>query len=518
MQSPPQRQAQRPALVVMIAVDQLRADLLDNYDQVFTGGFRRLRDQGLRFPNAYVNHAPTTSFPGHTTLATGCNPARHGIVAGGWPEYLGDGRFRGIEPAQDDSEKIVGFPSLPGASPRRILVPSIADWVMAADPDSRVVAVGGGEFSSLLHAGHTRQGTYWFNSVAGQFVTSTYYASSYPEWVSRFNREELPRFRDVDAWTCSVPERQRSLALPDEEPFEFDGVHTHFPHRFADEAAAQGVPADQQRAEWYTWTPQQDAATFALAEHAVDALLLGRRGHTDYLSIVASSVDSIGHRYGPFSLETLDTLVRLDHDLDMLFRLLDERIGEGRWVVALTADHGVDDIPEHLRALGVPARRTTQAELDAAMDAAFAVTRVPATPQQAVAVKEALRKFDFIARVLTPAELSAPVDGDVVADLYRRSWRADRVPVTLAGSHGSLARLGLVAVLTRHTITDAPANHSSPYEYDRHVPFILYGAGITAGKDSREVHTTDVAPTLAALGGIPIPDPVDGRAVAGRLR
>ncbi|HEX3111537.1 MAG TPA: alkaline phosphatase family protein [Thermoanaerobaculia bacterium] len=510
---PAAARSHRPALIVTIAVDQLRADLLDRYDAVFTGGFRRLRDHGRRFTNTYVDHAPTTSFPGHTTIATGCNPAKHGIVAGGWPEYLGDGKFRGIEPARDDAESTPGFPSIPGASPRRILAPALADWVMDADPASRIVAVGGGEFSSLLHAGHTHQVTYWFNSEAGEFVTSTYYTKSVPEWVARFNREELPKYRDVDAWNCSVPEQQRSLALPDAEPFEFDGVHTHFPHRVADEAAAQGVPASQAHAEWYTWTPQQDEATFALAERAIDELHLGSRGHTDSLSIVASSVDSVGHRYGPFSLEQLDTLVRLDRDLDVLFRLLDERLGKDGWTVALTADHGVDDVPEHLRELGVPGRRLTPAELDQAMDAAFAITHTLATPEQALAVKSALERFDFIARVLTPSELVAPPNGDVIADLFRHSYRPDRVPVTVAGSHGSLARLGMVAVLKPHVITDAPANHSSPYDYDRHVPLIFYGAGVKPGIDARGAHTTDVAPTLAALGGIRAPKTIDGRAL-----
>src|SRR5262245_13812454 len=67
----------RPDLVVLIAVDQLRADLLERYDAAFTGGFRRLRDHGRRFTHGTVDHAITISHPGHVTLGTGMHPSHH---------------------------------------------------------------------------------------------------------------------------------------------------------------------------------------------------------------------------------------------------------------------------------------------------------------------------------------------------------------------------------------------------------------------------------------------------------
>src|SRR5262249_49438812 len=70
----------RPSLIVVIAVDQLGEDLLERYDSLFTGGFRRLRDRGMSYSQAWVDHAITVSHPGHVTLATGTWPSRHGIV------------------------------------------------------------------------------------------------------------------------------------------------------------------------------------------------------------------------------------------------------------------------------------------------------------------------------------------------------------------------------------------------------------------------------------------------------
>ncbi len=70
-------------LIVLIAVDGLGADIFNRYDSLFSGGFRRLRHEGMNFTNAMVDHAMTISHPGHVTLATGMSPAHHGIVAKG---------------------------------------------------------------------------------------------------------------------------------------------------------------------------------------------------------------------------------------------------------------------------------------------------------------------------------------------------------------------------------------------------------------------------------------------------
>src|SRR4029450_12651899 len=116
----------KPKLVVLITVDQLRADLLDRYDKVFNGGFRRLRDRGMRFTNTMVDHAITVSHPGHVTLATGVVPARHGIVDAAFFEGP-PGQRHLVDSLQDTAEAIVGQPTQKGVSPRKIIVPTIVE-------------------------------------------------------------------------------------------------------------------------------------------------------------------------------------------------------------------------------------------------------------------------------------------------------------------------------------------------------------------------------------------------------
>src|SRR5262249_40364390 len=149
-------------LVVVIAVDQLRADLLDRYDSLFTGGFRRLRDRGMRFTNTTVDHAITVSHPGHVTLATGLVPSHHGIVDAAFFEGPPGDRHL-VDALEDSAETILEAPKLKGVSPRKILAPTLSEWMTRADPHSRCVAIGSGQYSSLLHAGNLRGDVYWYS-------------------------------------------------------------------------------------------------------------------------------------------------------------------------------------------------------------------------------------------------------------------------------------------------------------------------------------------------------------------
>jgi hypothetical protein len=519
--------AQRPALVVVIAVDQLGEDLLERYDKLFTGGFRRLRDQGMSFSEARVDHAITVSHPGHVTLATGDEPARHGIVDAAF--YEGPpGARKLVDAVADPGFPIVGARGLPGASPQKILVSTLSEWIAAADPQARVVALGSGQYSSLLHAGHARGDVYWYAGAVGRYVTSSFYRQDDAAWVTDFNQRTLPVFMQRSrVWESTVPEAARSLARPDDSPYEARGRFTTFPHRFEDEVP----PAQRDDPRALPWrlsvTPLLDEATLSLAEDAVRAQELGRRGATDIISIVVSQVDDIGHWYGPRSQEQLDNLLRLDRELGEFLSFLDQSVGEGRYVLALSADHAAPDIPEHRREAGETARRITEAETTAVLDEVRAVAAQPGTPDETAArVAAAVKRHDFVADAMTPADLAGPATADKKADsfltLYRHSWRPDRVPrfplFTNADGTSPIGAAGVMVRLTEGSMIDGdPVVHGSPYDYDRRVPLLFFGAGVRPGRSAEPARTIDLAPTLARLAGIPVPAAVDGRTLLGGL-
>lgn len=218
-----------PKLVVLISVDQLRGDLLERYRAAFTGGFKRLLDQGHVFTQASEKHGVTHTAAGHATLSTGVFPARSGIVANDWLEER-DGRWTSMYAVADADVAIVGAPRMPGRSPKNMLRGGLADWIQAADSDAVVVSISGKDRAAVTLAGRTRAQAYWIAPGLARFVTSTYYRSEYPDWVTHFNETVMPTLWADTTWRQVVPPRWRGLSRADTAGYEGEGGHTAFPH------------------------------------------------------------------------------------------------------------------------------------------------------------------------------------------------------------------------------------------------------------------------------------------------
>ncbi|NNF37886.1 MAG: hypothetical protein HKN71_04415, partial [Gemmatimonadetes bacterium] len=411
-----------PTLGVIVVVDQLRADLLDRYDDLFTGGFRVLLDGGAVFTNATHDHASTSTAPGHATLATGVHPRTHGISGNSWFERVGD-RWRSMYAVADTSVEILADPGLPGRSPANLRADGIADWLATARPDARIVAISRKDRGAIPLAGRAGQDVYWLalEDGVGGFTTSTYYHQALPAWVRGANAALGPGLWGDTVWSFAAADSLRSRARRDDHPGEADGVHTTFPHR-------AHVEVDMtDRGAWGDWlenAPPPDAAVTTLALEALRARELGVRGTVDMLALSYSSTDGVGHRFGPLSQEQLDNLLELDRELGRLMEALDAEVGEGSWVLALSADHGVLDLPEARMEAELPAGRLGAAEL-AAADAALAGVGVG---DDGVAVAEALRAGGIVADAYPFAELRAPGEvRDSFMPLYRNGWVEDRV-------------------------------------------------------------------------------------------
>ena len=65
----------KPKLVVLLVVDQMRADYVDKFRFQWTGGLKRLVDEGAWFRNAAYPYAATETCVGHATISTGALPS-----------------------------------------------------------------------------------------------------------------------------------------------------------------------------------------------------------------------------------------------------------------------------------------------------------------------------------------------------------------------------------------------------------------------------------------------------------
>ncbi|GAA4863007.1 alkaline phosphatase family protein [Luteimonas vadosa] len=489
--------APTPRLAVVVVVDQMRADYLTRYRPYFTGGFQRLLSEGRDFPDAWVDHAYTNSLPGHTTVLTGAYPRRHGIVDNIWRE---------IGPAGVELKSAFSVVDRRDGAPYALDAATLPEWVVAQDPRAKFAAIGSND-APRVYAGQLRGPVFWYARDGRPYITNDNYAPAVPDWVVAFNDGRVRELAGTD-WRSSIPAALAAQLRPDDSAFENGDGQRAFPYL---------APADaSKRLAWLTGTPAADQATLELAALATERLELGADDIPDVLAISLNSLDEIGHAYGPFSHEQTDAVLKLDVALGRFMARLDELVGAGQWVMALTADHGVNTTPEQRRLdgsdEGVRVSQETAREL---AEAAYAAAEGIEDPvARAAAAARRIERFPFIERAYTEQEVSAFVpDPRTREGLLALSYRPGRIPEhPLYIRDLAVAALGVYVLPKQAVMMDwGTAIHGSPYEYDRRVPLVVYGASVAPGTSAQRAATVDVAPTLAGLIGVRPRDAVDGR-------
>jgi predicted AlkP superfamily pyrophosphatase or phosphodiesterase len=496
----------KPTLVVLVAIDQFRGDYLRRFGPQLTGGIARLMKGGAVFTDAHHDHAITETAPGHATLLSGRFPRSTGIMM----NSIG---------VADSSAPLLAGGYGPGASPARFNGTTLADWLRAANPQTRVLSVSMKDRAAILPIGRSKSNVYWY-SPDGRFVTSKYYGDSVPTWVNEYNDRGLSFKYAGKSWTLLLPDSAYSER--DSVPEESNGEGYTFPHKLPDD--------DTEAASLVRTTPFIDDLVVSFALDGVSKLKLGTGPGTDLLSISLSATDVIGHRFGPDSREIHDQVLRVDRAigtfLDSLFKLRDSTT----ITIAFSADHGVGTIPELAPASVQP--RPVRVQLAPALSAIRKGMVAAKLDSSAIdidgnlvftdrdkfkaakvdvdstldALATALRATPGVARVDRYAKLVA----DTLKDPVARRW-AHQFPPT--------ARIDLIVTLTRlSTFGGNVASHASGYDYDSHVPLIFYGAGVKPGRVTDFVRTVDLAPTLAAIAGVKPTERLDGVVLKQALR
>lgn len=490
-----------PRLIVSVVVDQLRTDMLDRYDDAFIGGLRRLRDEGYRFTDGVQDHAFTETAAGHATIGTGVVPARHGVIANQWVEEQEDGELAGMYSVADVSATILGEPGAPGRSPRNLRRDGLADWVQDTDANAIVLSVSRKDRSAIGLAGRATGHVYWFSGSQMRFVTSDHYRSEYPTWVDDFNQNVLRGLLNDGDWTGEASWAHAALSRPDTATGESTSLGgSAFPHSLPDDATEDELHA------WFVRTPYSDVAVARLAERGVRELGMGLDDVTDFLGVSFSATDGVGHSWGPLSREQLDNLMSLDRSLGELMDVLDAQVGSGRWVLSLSSDHGVLDLPEHLQELGRDAGRIPRPEVRALNRGAAEIMNGEGDEWERRERLEAYyESADIVADVYWHSDYEQPVDSFTA--IYANSYYPGRW-------RNGLSALGFeVRLQPNYLSVGVGSSHGTAHYYDRHVPIVFMGAGVTPGMSNERTRTVDIAPTLAYLAGIRAPDDLDGRIV-----
>ncbi len=501
----PPAAANRPRLVLVITVDQLRSDYLDRWKAQLTGGFGVLGAEGAVFSNAFQDNAVTETAPGHASVLSGRWPAHTGILRN--------------DAGVSDSTAPLLETTGPGASPARFRGTEFFDWLKVADPRARALSVSRKDRGAILPIGRAKESVFWYAN--GLFTTSRYYADSLPAWVKRFNALAVP-FKSVGTtWTLLLPDT--AYKENDAEVYENGGKDYTFPHR---------LPPDSIRAaQAFTGVPLMDSLTLAFAVAGMDALRLGKGDWTDVLSVSLSTTDAIGHAYGPDSREIHDQVLRLDRYLDWFLEQVFKRVGRDNVVIVLTADHGVTSYPEHSRLRGHP--EATRVSLDTIVRAANSALggRTGGTSGDWLLFDTGMLFIRNRGRLV-----AAHVNTDsVLADFVQRAkvvpgvGRVDRTadlasadtvadPAARRWLHqvGGVQDVALVVTLQPWSVWGGSviAMHGQPSDDDAHVPLIFWGKGFKRGAYVARAAAVDIAPTLAQLLGLSALSIVDGRVLS----
>lgn len=191
LQTEAQSKLKRPKLVVGIVVDQMRWDYIYRYYDRYseTGGFKRMLKQGNTCDNAFINYAPTVTACGHSSIYTGSVPAINGIVGNSWYDIL---TGKDVYCTGDKSVKTVGSDTENGLhSPSNLLTTTIGDELrLATNFRSKVISIAIKDRGSILPGGHSANASYWYDTKAGNWITSTHYMNELPAWAKEFNAEK----------------------------------------------------------------------------------------------------------------------------------------------------------------------------------------------------------------------------------------------------------------------------------------------------------------------------------------
>lgn len=504
-----QNKPSRPKLVVGIVVDQMRYDFLYRYyDKYSDGGFKYLLNNGRSFENMHYNYTPTSTGPGHAAIYTGTTPAYNGIVGNDWFDRKTGKNMYVVE---DKSVNTVGSTSDAGKmSPNNLLTTTITDELkMFFNERSKVIGVSQKDRGAILPAGNMANGAYWMDGKTGNWISSTFYMNELPKYVADFNAQNKANQYLDQKWEPLLPISDYIESTQDDTPYEqkYKGETAPvFPHDLKSIRSNYNFSLISR-------TPFGNSYTTDFALEVIKNEEMGKDDITDFLAVSYSSTDYVGHQFGINAIETEDTYLRLDLELKRLFQYLEKNVGKGNFMVFLTADHGVLNAPGYLKDRSVHSGgfkiETYEKELKSFLQKEYGegewlhnyINQQVYLNRELIANKKMnlkemqdkvvafTRNYEGVREVIPAHKLLSVDAGNNLVKLLQNGYHYQR--------NGDVMIILDPQWIDEEDAFTGGTTHGSPYAYDTHVPFLIMGNGIKAGRSSQQAYITDIAPTVA---------------------
>nr|AGU12008.1 Type I phosphodiesterase/nucleotide pyrophosphatase [uncultured organism] len=476
--------AKKPKVVVVIVIDQFRADYLSRFQSQFSAnGFRALMNNGAYFPYGEYDILQSMTGPGHATILTGSYPYQAGIPINDWYDQKTRGTVYCVE---DPNFKTVGAPGKPniGTSPKNLVGTTVGDEMKNAGFEGRVVSLALKDRAAILMGGHRADLAMWFDSGAKKWVSSEYYLKDgkVPAWMGNLN------------------------------------------------AGFEGKVCDLA-------TPCGTARTAEAFQALFNEYKIGQGKGTDLIAVSFSSHDYAGHKHGANSTELEQMTLSEDKAIAETRAFLQKRVpgGLANVTFVLTGDHGVSPSPDYLAKTGIATGRINEDELVSELEDGLVKKFGKAKNAKWIT---SVHDFNFYLDVegVAAAKLElSDVQNEVkrllqpkewLAQVFTQSeWETRKLPpgqferqINKTFYRG---RSGHVIAIQKPFYINASKNaadHMTGYTYDRTVPILFSGFGIKNGVFGDKAEIVDIAPTLSFLVGVIPPALSEGKVLVKALK
>lgn len=508
-----------PKLTVIFVIDQCPFDALSKTYPYMHGGIKQLIDQGINYNNAHHPHSTTATCTGHTALGTGAFANEHGITGNGWYNQHG----KKVACDDDDSSAAAVFSPEGiytfGKSPHFIMVDGISDqFILNGSPQVPHHAVSISNKSRSAIATGSRASAFWFDDKSGRLTSSKAYFDTLPAWVQSFNEQYSIPSPSTLEWKQCYDNSTNAYFFSHVDDYRFVRLKS-----LVNKTIEIGSDKKNPYAN-FELSPHANTFLFNAALTCAKEYVSSDKPDRMLLWICLSSLDKIGHRFGPWSREYLDTLYHLDIGIGLFMKQAEQLVGKDNVLFVLTSDHGVPPLIEYIHEKGLHDLGTKInpklliQEINNFVEEKYHVKNlIHATTNQqlyfnrrqlySVPLRERhtlikdishfLERIPGIKKAWTPHTLltrSFPTNSQ---EFYFQqqvySGRTGQIilqmrPFSLIMEH-------------KHGIS-----HRTPHTYNTHVPLIIYGHSYTKPqKIYARVLTLQLANTLAALLKIPQP-------------
>jgi predicted AlkP superfamily pyrophosphatase or phosphodiesterase len=501
----------------------MRWDFLYRYYNRYAedGGFKRLLNQGLSCDQALIPYVPALTACGHTSIYTGSVPAINGITGNDWWDYRLN---KNVYCTEDEKTETVGNTGVAGKmSPRSLKVTTIGDELrQATNFQSKVIGIALKDRGAIYPAGQSANGAYWYDTKTGDWITSSYYLSTLPKWVTDFNATKTADKYFAEDWNTLYPLNTYTQSAADVQSYEHKSLGT----------SQTGFPYSLKAFVGKNYsvlpvTPYGNSVTLDLARAAIAGEQLGAGPSTDMLAISLSTPDYIGHNFGPNSVEAEDVFLRLDRDLGKFMDHLDEKLGKGNYLMFLTADHGAPSVPDYLNEKKIQAGHVDAEKLAAELnqklkdkfktgDLVLGIYNSQVYMDRAALMAGKTDREAILSWAASWLEQQFGIERSVVFDRLQQTTLPAAIKEAIAFGYYP-SRCGDIQLIYQsnfiESFMDGGTTHGEWYPYDTHIPLLWYGWNVQPGRLGRTVYMTDIAPTLAYLLHIQMPSGSIGKVI-----